>query len=249
MKKWLLSLFLLLLTFGMVACNDDTSTEDKGKEQAEGESTEQEMPQPDLENLPDVVAEVNGEKISKEEFESTYQTQFQQLAMQSQMTGQEIDQDQLKGQIVDALIGQKLVIQEAEKGGYEASEDAINKTLDNLVAQNGLESQDAFFTALEEQGMTKEEVMTAVKTQVKVDKLIASESGEVEPTKEELQEAYDTYKAQLEQMSSEAKEVDIPTYEEMEADLIAQVKAQKESKTYQTLVEKLKADADITKNI
>jgi len=251
-KKWLLSLTLLLLVFVMVACgDDDDSAEGNNEEAGEGNDAEQmEMPEPDLEDIPDIVAEVNGDEISKDEFETTYEPQFQQAAIQAQMSGQEVDEDDLKAQIVEALIGQKLIIQEANNSGYEASEDEVNKMLDDLTEQNGLESQDDFFAALEEQGMAKDEVTSQIETQVKVDKLIASETGDVDPTKEELQEIYDEYTAQMEQMGGDdEEEVDIPSFEEMESDLIAQVKAEKESETYQTLVEELQADADITNHL
>src|SRR5690625_4092520 len=171
-KKWLLVLSLSLLGFFMAACGDeeDSSAEDnnEGSEaqeeaaeeggQAPEAGTEQaEMPEPDLEGIPDVVAEVNGEEISGEEFETTYVGQFQQAMMQAQMSGQEVDQDQLKAQTAEALIGQKLVIQEAENQGFEASEEDVEETLDEIVEQNGLNSQDDFFAALEEQGIAEDE--------------------------------------------------------------------------------------------
>ncbi|MGY0694839.1 SurA N-terminal domain-containing protein [Virgibacillus sp. FSP13] len=257
-KKWLLSLSFLLIVFVMAACSDngDDSAEDKKEEsetqeQASPEDgTEAKMPEPDLEDIPDVVAEVNGKEISKEEFAATYEGQFQQAAMQAQMSGQEVDQDQLKEQITDGLIGQELVIQEAENSGFDASEDAVNETLDSLVEQNGLESQDDFFAALEKQGMPKEDVMSQVETQVKVNKLIASETGDVDPTKEELQKIYDEYTAQLEQVGEkDGEEQEIPSFDEMKPKLIEQVKSEKESETYQTLVKELQEDADITKNL
>jgi peptidyl-prolyl cis-trans isomerase SurA len=261
-KKWLLGLSLLLLVFVMVACGDDedNAAEDNNEDseaqeeesaedgQAPEEGTEQpEMPEPDLEGIPDVVAEVNGEEISKDEFETTYVGQFQQAAMQAQMTGQELDQDQLKGQIAEALIGQELIIQEADNQGFEASEEAVNETLDEIVEQNGLESQDDFFAALEEQGVSEDEVMSDLEIQVKVDELIASESGDMEPTDEELQELYDAYTAQMEQ--AQGDEAEIPSFEEMESQLTQQAIVQKESEVYQTLVEELQADADITNHL
>ena len=40
--------------------------------------------EPDLSDVPDVVAEVNGEEITKDDFSGPYESQFQQQAMQSQ---------------------------------------------------------------------------------------------------------------------------------------------------------------------
>jgi len=252
-KKWLVSLSLLLLVFVIAGCgNGEDSAEgnNEGSDTSEAGTQQSEAPEPDLEDIPNVVAEVNGEEISKEEFETIYTSQFQQMQMQAQMSGQELDQDQLKEQVAEGLIGQTLIIQEAEDRAFEASEEEINEVLDTLVEQSGLESQDALFTTLEEQGMDQEAVMDEVETQVKVDKLIAEESGDVEPTEEELQEAYDMYTQQMEQFSGDGEEeVEIPSFEEMESELVAQVEAQKESETYQTLVEELQSDADITNHL
>ncbi|MHA6252055.1 SurA N-terminal domain-containing protein [Oceanobacillus sp. CAU 1775] len=253
-KKWLVSISLVLLVFLLAACSGD----EESKEESETSTQEAEaipgagaeMPEPDLEGIPDVVAEINGEELSKEEFEMTYTSQFQQAMMQAQMSGEEVDQEQLKAQVVDALIGQKLIVQEAEKNDFEVSEEEMNETLDILVQQNGLETQEALLTALEEQGTSEDEVMSVIETQIKIDKLIARESGDVEPSEEEVQEMYDMYVAQLEQMNEEnEEEVEVPSFEELEPDLIAQIKAAKESETYQKLIEELRSDADITKNL
>lgn len=255
-KKWLLGLSLALSVLVITACsNGDEAAEDNKEEtntqeesQGDGEGAEQpEMPQADLEGIPEVVAEVNGEEISKEEFETTYQAQFQQMAMQSQMTGQELDQDQLKKQIAESMIGSELLIQEADNRGFTASEEDVNKTVDDLVKQNGLQSKEEFITALEEQGLPEEEVMTQVETQVKVDQLIADESGDTKPTEEELKEAYDQMKTQQEQIGGE--EAEVPSFEEMKPNLEEQLKMQKEGEAAQKLVEELRKNADVTVNI
>ncbi|SHG80842.1 SurA N-terminal domain-containing protein [Ornithinibacillus halophilus] len=251
-KKWLLSMSLLILITVLGACNDDSNNSNNNEQQDTNnnseENTEQEAaPQPDLEGVPDVVAEVNGEEISKEDFVSIYTGQFQQALMQAQMTGQDVDQDELKGQVADALIGQQLVIQEAENSGFEASDEAIDETLNRLAQQNGLESKEAFLTALEEQGVSEEEVYSQIEMQVKVDELIASKSGDLEPTEEELQESYDAYAEQLKQYGGE--DVEVPSFEDMKANLTEQVKSQKMNETYQVIVEELKESAEITNHL
>src|SRR5699024_12163376 len=83
----------------LAACRDDNNEDKANDDQAE-------MPEPDLEGIPDIVADVNDGEVTKEDFEATYQQQFQQMAMQAQMSGQnmdEIDQDELKEQTADGL--------------------------------------------------------------------------------------------------------------------------------------------------
>lgn len=259
-KTWLLSFSLAVSLSVIAACGGvDESGEENIEESATqeeepadlegGESAEQlEIPEPDLEGIPDVVAEVNGKEITKEEFETTFAGHFQQAAMQSQMTGEEVDQDQLKEQITETMIGTELLIQEANSRSFNVSEDDIEKILNRLVEENGLESKDEFIAALEEQGVDEEEVMSQLETQVKIDQLIASESGDgdIEPKDEELKELYDQMVVQQEQMGEEAE---IPSFDEMKPDLIEQVKSQKGAEVSQTLVERLRKDADVTINL
>lgn len=251
-KRWLLGLFLAVSLSLVTACSNGEESVDENSEEIEtqdgGEGAEQpEMPEADLEGLPKVVGEVDGEEISKEEFEATYQGQFQQMAMQSQMSGQEVDQDQLKKQVVESMIGTELLIKEANNREITASEEDVNEIMDGLVEQNGLESKEKLMSAFEAQGMDEEELMSQVETQVIVNQLIAEESGDIEPTEEELQETYDQIIAQQEEMAEDESE--IPSFEEMKPDLEVQLKMQKEGEAAQKLVEKLRANADVTINL
>ncbi|RKL66636.1 peptidylprolyl isomerase [Salipaludibacillus neizhouensis] len=278
-KKHLLSLSLAGLVAVSVACSNDEETNQGGNEgnatqeettnneatesqeeepaennetavEDEEASEQMEMPEPDLEGVPDIVAEVNGEEIPKEEFEVTYEGQFQQAAMQSQMTGEEVDQDQLKQQIVESMIGTELLIQAAENGDFEASEEDIQETLNQIAAQNGMESGDEFIAAIEEQGTDEEEVMSQLEVQVKIDQLIASETGEINPTDEELQEFYDQMIAQQGEVEGEnGEEAEVPSFEEVKPQVEEQVRSQKEAEAAQLLVEKLREDADVTINL
>ncbi len=266
MKKWLSSLTIIGSLLLLGACNGDeeAATEDtesteetapesgaaaEGEEGAgaeEGTAEQPEMPEPDLEDVPDVVAKVNDTEIEKAEFEEAYNMQFQQMAMMSQMSGEEVNQDDLKKQVADGLVSQELLLQEADNRDLEVTEEDKNGVLDSLVEQNGMESQDDLFAAFEEQGMPEDEVMSQVEMQVKVDKLIAEEAGDIEPSEEELQEVYDAQVAQMEQMETEEEP---PAFEEMEPQLKEQVVQQKEGEAAQALVADLKENADVTVHI
>ncbi|WP_342388405.1 SurA N-terminal domain-containing protein [Salinicoccus bachuensis] len=223
--------------------SDEAASESNGEAAGEEESAgHPEMPEPDLEDVPDVVAEVNGEEITKEEFEQVYTAQFQQAAMQQQMAGEEVDQDQLKEQVVEGMVSQKLLIQEAGNSDISVPEEEVNETIDQLVEQNGLESQDEFFAALEEQGMSEEEVRSQLETELKANKLIAEEAGDIEPTEEELQTMYD----EMTSMQEESGEGEVPSFEEVKPQLEDQVKMTKEGEAAQGLVEELREDADVT---
>ncbi|ASN05626.1 SurA N-terminal domain-containing protein [Virgibacillus necropolis] len=257
-KKWILSLLLVVFVSLLAACgnqdetagdkdnNNKSESQEEGAQDKSGKGGQAEMPKPDLKGIPDVVAEVNGEKIPKDEFETVYKGQFQQAAMQSQMTGKKVDQDKLKKQIAEGLVGQKLLIQEVNKRDYQASKEEIDKTLKDLAKQNQIKSTDEFLATLKKQGMDEKEVMSQVETQVKVDKLIASESGDIEPTKEELEKAYEQVKAQQKKMGGEGK---VPSFDEVKPALKEQIKGQKKAKVSQKLVKNLRKDADVTVNL
>ncbi|MGP4077472.1 SurA N-terminal domain-containing protein [Halobacillus sp. K22] len=271
-KKWLLSLSLALFIALLTACgndegsggdsenNEEASQQEESSENSEsnqegegssqeGEGSEQaQMPEPNLEGVPEVVATVNGEEIKKEEFTRTYESQFQRSAMQSQMSGQEVDQEQLKQQTAEGLVGQELLVQEANDRGLEATEEEVNERITELVESNqGVESKEQFFSTIEEQqGMNEEQVRSQLQTQIKVDKLLAEENGDLEPTEEELKKAYDEAKAAQEESGGGQE---MPSYEEAKPTLKQQLTQQKESQAYQTLVEKLREDADVKVNL
>ncbi|MGP4060674.1 SurA N-terminal domain-containing protein [Halobacillus sp. H74] len=254
-KKWLLTLIFAAFVSLLAACGsdegesakgDNNKEEQKQEEQASEDSQQKEMPKPDLEGVPDVVAKVNGEEIKKAEFENVYKGQFQQMAMQSQMSGQKVDQDKLKKQVADSLVGQELLIQEADSRDYKAPQEEKDKKLEELAKQRQVKSTDEFLKKLEEQGMSKEEVMTQVGTQIKLDKLIAEEAGDTEPTEEEVKKAYDQMKAQQEKAENGQE---VPAYEEVKDRLKDQLKKQKESEATQKLVKNLREEADVTVNI
>ncbi|OED33495.1 SurA N-terminal domain-containing protein [Planococcus maritimus] len=254
-KKWFLGLSLGTSLLVLSACGGaDESAENENaqpetQEQApsgEENAAQPEMPEPDLEDIPEVVAQVNGEEVSKEEFETAYTGQFQQAAMQAQMSGQEIDQTLLKNQLAESMVGQKLLIQEAENQKLTASDEEVDQTLEQLAQQNGLETTDEFLKALDEQGMKEEQVRSQVATQVKVDQLIAESAGDTTPSNEEVEAAYEQIKEQQEQMGSEEE---LPAFEELKPELEEQVKTQKENEATQTLVAELREKADVTINL
>ncbi|WP_245411583.1 SurA N-terminal domain-containing protein [Alkalicoccus urumqiensis] len=244
------------------ADGEDPAADGEGEGEAGDDETsmddamggDQEMPEPDLEDIPDVVAEVNSEEITAEEFETAYEGQFMQMAQQSMMMGQEVDQDQLKQQVADTLIGTELLVQEAENRDLEASEEDIQNTLDELAEQSGLESGDELVNAIVEQGTPEEEVMNQVEMQVKIDKLIEEASGDIEVTDEEVEQQYEELVAQqeamMEEQGGEAPEgSEIPELDEIRGDLEEQIRGQKESEATQELVEQLREEGDVTVNI
>jgi hypothetical protein len=256
-KNWLLGLLLALLLVGASACGGADGDGDDASGGAEAKQEQQEQadpsaPEADLEGIPDVVAEVNGEEIDKEEFVQAYEPQFQQAAMQAQTSGQEVDQDQLKQQVADSLVSTELLVQEAAERDISASDRDVEERLQQLAAQNGLESVDAFVAALEEQGMDREEIDSQVRTQVLIERLIDAEAGDVSASNAELRAMYDELVAQQEAAGEQAggqAGQEIPPFAQVRPQLEEQVESEKKSEVAQRLVGDLREDADVVVNL
>jgi peptidyl-prolyl cis-trans isomerase SurA len=230
--------------------DSDSASADKEASASDSPSASADASQgaePDLEGIPDVVAEVNGEEVTKDEFVPVYESQFQQAAMQAQMSGQAPDEEALKKQTVDNLVDTELLTQEAESRGIEVSDDDVDAELTDLAKQNQMGSAEELLEAVAKNGLTEEQARSQVETQVLVEQLVADEDGDAEPTDKELRALYAQAKQQ--QAQSGQKGQKIPPFAEVRSQLVEQAKAQQVGKVAQALVDDLRKDADITINL
>ncbi len=200
-------------------------------------------PEPDLEGLPDVVAEVNGVEISQDDFVRVYEGQLQQAFMQSQMTGEEVDQAALKQRTADGLVDTELLLAEAENRSIAPTDEEVDAAAEELAAGSGLGSADELFTALEEQGLGREEAMAELEQQTALEQLITDEAGEFSASEEELREMYD---AAVAQGGGGGEDAQVPEFEEVRPQLEGQLRQQHENEAVQGLIERLREGAEIT---
>ncbi len=200
--------------------------------------------EPDLSGIPDVVAEVNGEEVTKDEFVPLYVSAYQQAVAQAQTSGQAPDEDALKQQTADDLVSTELLAQEARSRGIEVSADAVEAELSNLATQNQLGSVDELLAAVEQRGITEEQARQQVEIQLMVEQLATDEAGSLEPTEKELHTVYDQAKAQSGQSGQK-----IPAFAKVHDQLAEQATAQKVSEVAGTLAKELRKDAEITINL
>ncbi len=202
---------------------------------------------PDLDGIPDVVAEVNGEEVTKDDFVPFYEASYQQAASQAQMGGEEPDEDALKKQAVDDLVDTELLAQEAESRGIEITDQDVDDELADLAKQNGMKSPDDLLKAVAEQGLTEEQARSQIETQVLIEQLVADETGPIQPTDKELRALYEQAKKQQAQSGQSGQE--FPAFDEVRGQLVEQAKAQESGKVAQALVTDLREDAEITINL
>jgi peptidyl-prolyl cis-trans isomerase SurA len=206
--------------------------------------------QPDLDAIPDVVAEVNGEEVTKDEFVPIYEAAFAQAASQAQMGGEAPDEEQLRKQTADDLVDTELLAQAAEARGLEVSDEDVDAELTDLAEQNGMKSADELLKAVEQQGVTAEQARDQVETQVLVEQLVADENGPIEPTDKELRALYEQAKQQQAQAGQSGQGGQkIPPFAQVREQLVEQATNQEIGKVATALVEDLRADADITINL
>jgi hypothetical protein len=199
-------------------------------------------PEPDLEGVPDVVAEVNGVEITREEFVRVYESQLQQAAMQAQMTGEEPDQATLKQQTAEGLVDTELLLAEVEARSIAPTQEELDAAAEDIAASSGLGSADELFAALEEQGLGREEAEAELRQQTALEQLFAAEAGEFSASEEELRALYDSAVAQ----GGGGEDAEVPAFEEVRPQLEQQLQQQHRNEAAMGLLEQLRADAEIT---
>ncbi len=223
----------------------DSSKKDASSSESSSADAGSEAGGPDLTGIPDVVAEVNGEAVTKEEFVPLYEAAFQQAAAQAQTSGQAPDEEQLKKQTADDLVSTELLAQEAESRGIEVSDDQVDDELEDLAKQNQMASADELIAAIEKNGMSEEQARDQVETQVMVEQLVEDEDGSTTPSDKELRAIY--AKAKKQAAGQEGQK--IPPYAQVRDQIAEQARTEQVGKVAQALLEDLRKDADITINL
>jgi len=236
----------------LTACSDDSDGAQESSDQAAATSDGSEAqaaPEADVEDVPKVVAEVNGEEISRSEFLQAYQGQFQQAAAQSQQTGAEVDQEQLKQETARDMVSSLLLVQAAKDADISVQDKEVQATLQELATGNGVESVEEFLAVLKEQDFTEKEVRREVEKQLMVEKYIAAEGDVDTPSKKEQQDLYDKLTAQQASQGEDDAAASIPPFEDVQPQLKQQLEAEAEAEAVDGLVTKLRDEADVTVNL
>lgn len=142
-----------------------------------------EMPANTTAGTPDVVALVNGQPIQRVEYER--QVARFQAAMVSQgysfsgEEGRDLSQ-QVSRQVLEAMIDQLLIEQEAEKAGVSVSEEVLNQRIQNDVAASG--GEEAFNQWLSRNGMTMEEYREMTRSTILSEEMVRRLSNQLPDT-------------------------------------------------------------------
>lgn len=190
--------------------------------------------QEDLENLGEdgVVAKVNGEEIKSEE--------AKEIIEQYQQQGQQVSSEE----IIDQLVEQELISQEAENQGYSVSKEEAEQTVESQMesqAQTSNMSLEEYKKLLEQQGTSFEDIIKDTQEQLSTQNYISDEleGKDLNVSEEEAKAFYDENKEMIEQQSENA------SYEEAKPQIITMLEQQKQEEAVGVLVENLSEDAEI----
>lgn len=184
----------------------------------------------------DVVAIVNGEEVMKEELDQSVE-QMKQSYIQSGMAPEQLSEEmvnELQQNALDLIINSKILIQAADKEGYEPSEEEVNEQLKQMTEQ--FQSEEELNKALEMNNLTMDQLKQELAKSIKMDKYLQNNIGEVNVSEAEMKDAYNQYSQQQE---------NFPAYEEVKEQIKQEILDRKQQEEVQKLVQQLRDDSEV----
>lgn len=235
--KFAFAPFLLLLTLGACSDNEETAPEESTDPETTEEAAADTAPAESSMELPaqdEVVVVVNGDEILGNVYNSVARQLETTLAAQGHEISEETN-ELVKEQAMSVLVGNKVILQDAEEKGYEADETKVEERLEELKGQ--FETEEAMDKALAETGFTLDDMEGQLREQLVYEQYIAEEIQAGEVTDEEVTTAYDGF--------VESSEEEAPAFEEMEPTIRKSLEEQKTQEAVFTRIEELKEKAAI----
>ncbi|MBD1382852.1 SurA N-terminal domain-containing protein [Metabacillus arenae] len=250
MKKTMYILITGLLAVVLTACGSNEESKNSNKE-AKTETTQNEQ-QKQEEQMKEMQKKLEAQKVEdnktvavvndKEILGSDYNALLSSSQMQFQQMGQDPTSKeaakQVKEQTIDSLVGQTLLLQEADKKGYKASEDEVKKQLDET--KKNFKSDKEFKDAMKKAGLDMNKLETQIADNIKYTQYVEKEIPVDEVTDEEIQTYYDQVSKQGESSGQKP-----PKLEEIKPQIKQQLEQQKKQEKLTKQVEELKKGAKI----
>lgn len=241
-NKFVLGISAFALAVGLAACSGETDENAEGQnDQTEPQTEEAEIAETNFDDIPDVVATINGVDLLKDDFVVEYNNAKQQQMMmggQGDPSSTEVD-EQLKDQSVNFLVDTELLTQASNEADVEVTDEDVNEQLDQIKAMYQLESDEDLEEILSGQDLTVDEFKAQIKESMKPQKYIEQEAQIEEPSDEEIQSTYDEIIA-----ASEGEE-EPPPLEDVEDTIVEQLKAQKTSEAANDILEDLREENEV----
>lgn len=219
LKKLILLSLITILVFSLVGCNEEANND-----------------------VEDAVAIVNGEEISREKFDSLVDQQKIMISQQQEIDFESEDGKEMLGRleeyVLENLIVEKVLIQEAREMGYEVTKEDVEKELEEIIFQFG--SEEEFEELLKENNIELDELKETINNEMIVNEYVENELDEIKVSEEEAKAIYDQYK--------EGNQ-DMPDFEDIKEQIIEDTKRQKREREISKLIDDLVENSDIEKFI
>ncbi|NBF41107.1 MAG: peptidylprolyl isomerase [Spirochaetes bacterium] len=191
---------------------EDQQSQEQQQDQADQADSEQSQPsgnaqpaQPGSEPAVDPdgepVAVVNGSALSNERFNDAVARNEMQMRRQSQ--GAPISETQLndmKSNILEGMINEELLYQEAQQQGISASESEVEQQIQQYKGQYG---EEGFASALANAGMNEEQLRSEISRSLTIQNLLEEEvTSGIDVTDEEVREFYEENTQMFEESQS-----------------------------------------------
>ena len=211
----ILSLSFALLLTGLVACDKSTEDSEAAENPAQegtptassapGSDTTATAPAPgqlgalpgaapskpaDTSKMPDVVAQINGKKITKDEL--LLQARQMQAQMAQASRGQRVPplDEAFYKQILEGLVAQTLLLQDAKAQGVAVSDEELKPQLAALRGR--FPDEAAYKKALEQEGLTEKQLQEKLRQEAVIQKYVGTKIfNEVAVTDQTAREFYD----------------------------------------------------------
>ena len=181
------------------------------------------------------VAKVNGEGIEKRLFD----VRFAQLRANYETQGiafADEDTIQLREQILEDMINERLLIQHAKEQGITGQEELMEEEYQLILSQ--FENEAELKKQLSDNNTSIQDIRTSISEQFMIRELASqqAEQGDIEISQEEIQQAYDDV------VSGGAE---VPPLEEVQEQVEEFVRQQKISQLVEVLLEQLRTKSSI----
>lgn len=135
--------------------------------------------------LPDVIARVNGDAIDKSEFQKA----VRRVETQAGGTVPPAQRDRIYRDVLDQLVGYRLLAQEVAKRKLTIPDAAVDQRVAEMRQQ--FPTEEAFRQTLERQQATLDELRSNIRLQLSIDKMLEGELGpQISVTPEAIAEFY-----------------------------------------------------------
>ena len=193
------------------------------------------LEQNNLVELPDVVARVNGEEVSRAELELLEA----QIAVGQQIELTALDSaspQQLQAQAIETLVSNALIRQAAQASGAVASEADVDAQITTIKGQFADEAQ--YQAALSAEGITESVLRSQIATDIAVGAYLEQtvDFDSVVVSQEEINAVY---------QQEAAVTAELPPLAEVRDQIEAFISQQKQRELVAALVQELRADAEV----